>query len=75
MSSAIIRIMLVDDHAMIVDSLRMSLEREPDIQVVGVARSVADAFDCITTLGPDVILMDHYLPDGDGITAAAHISA
>jgi DNA-binding NarL/FixJ family response regulator len=67
--------MLVDDHEMVAQSLRMILEQEVGIEVVAVATSVADAFDAVALHHPDVILMDYYLPDGDGVTLATQIKA
>jgi DNA-binding NarL/FixJ family response regulator len=65
--------MLVDDHDMVAQSLRIILEDEADIEVVAVANSVADAIAAAATAQPDVILMDYYLPDGNGVTAAERI--
>jgi DNA-binding NarL/FixJ family response regulator len=65
--------MLVDDHDMVAQSLRVILEQEADIDVVAVSNSVAAAVADAATARPDVILMDYYLPDGDGVTATARI--
>src|SRR4051812_32218589 len=73
MATAPIRLMLVDDHDMVAQGLKIILEDEPDIEVVAVANSVAQAVAIATTLRPDVVLMDYYLPDGNGATAAARI--
>jgi len=68
-----IRLMLVDDHEMVAHSLRAILEQEADIEVVAVSHSVTDALVDVAVALPDVILMDYYLADGDGATAAARI--
>lgn len=73
MASTSIRLMLVDDHDMVAQGLKIVLEDEPDIDVVAVANSAAQAVAIATTARPDVILMDYYLPDGDGASAAARI--
>jgi two-component system response regulator DesR len=65
--------MIVDDHMVVVRGLKIVLEGEPDIDVVAVAGSVAEAIAVATTTRPDVILMDYYLPDGTGTSAAARI--
>jgi DNA-binding NarL/FixJ family response regulator len=70
-----IRVLLVDDHRMVSQSLRVVLEQEPDIEVVATAASVIDAIAAAGAHRPDVILMDYYLPDGDGLTAAAQVMA
>jgi DNA-binding NarL/FixJ family response regulator len=67
--------MLVDDHDMVSQSLRIILELEADIEVVGLAGSVAEAIILAAHCEPDVILMDYYLPDGDGIAATLGIKA
>ena len=68
-----VRLMVVDDHEIFVDSLVRRLGLEDDLRVVGVAGSVADARRGITTYEPDVVLMDFELPDGDGVEATEHI--
>jgi DNA-binding NarL/FixJ family response regulator len=68
-----IRLMLVDDHDMVAQGLKIILEDEPDIDVIAVANSVAQAVAIAPTARPDVILMDYYLPDGNGASAAARI--
>ena len=65
--SSRIRVLLVDDHQLLTDSLSRLLEQEEDIVVVGVAASVADAR--ATRQRADVILMDYRLPDGTGAEA------
>jgi DNA-binding NarL/FixJ family response regulator len=72
-SAAPIRLMLVDDHVMVAESLRIILEQEDDIEVVAVAGTVADAVERVAVVKPGVILMDYYLPDGDGVSAAMRI--
>jgi len=73
MASTPIRLMLVDDHDMVAQGLKIVLEDEPDIDVVAVANSAAQAVAIATTARPDLILMDYYLPDGNGASAAARI--
>ena len=73
MNGAPVRLMLVDDHDMLAQSLRMILEQEDDIEVVAVSNSVAAAIADASAAQPDVILMDYYLPDGDGVAATARI--
>jgi DNA-binding NarL/FixJ family response regulator len=63
-----IRVLLVDDHQLLTDALSRVLEREPDIQVVGVAPTVSDVREGPRT-GVDVVLMDYRLPDGTGSEA------
>ena len=68
-----IRVVLVDDHDMVAESFRRILATTPDIDVLAVAGTVAAAIEAARAHRPDVIVMDHHLPDGRGSTAAARI--
>lgn len=65
--------LLVDDHQMFMASLAQALQAEPDLLVVGQATSLVGARDLMPTAAPDVILLDHRLPDGDGVGAIADL--
>lgn len=56
------RILLVDDHALLRDSVAFRLQQEEDFQVVGVAGSAADAVAMVAECRPDIILMDIDMP-------------
>lgn len=62
-----IRIVVVDDHPVVVTGLVSSLVSEPDLLVVGTARSLAEARRVIVEADPDVVLVDIRLPDGRGL--------
>ncbi|HEY8301461.1 MAG TPA: response regulator transcription factor [Jatrophihabitans sp.] len=66
-ADAPIRILVVDDHAMFASSLSYVLDSEPDLRVVGTAPTARAALERAAALLPDVVLLDHRLPDGDGI--------
>ena len=68
-----IRLMLVDDHEVVRSGLRMLLEGEPDVEIVGEFGLAQDAIDSLEQLKPDVILMDIGLPDLSGIDAASEV--
>lgn len=68
-SSNRIRVLIVDDHEVLGASLAMVLDEEPDMVSVGLARDLAQARARIATAAPDVLLLDHRLPDGDGVKA------
>lgn len=70
-----IRLMLVDDHEVIRTGLRMLLESQPDIKIVGEASSGKDALSLAAETLPDVIVMDITLPDISGIEATKIIKA
>ncbi|MHA7207949.1 BTAD domain-containing putative transcriptional regulator [Arthrobacter sp. MDT1-65] len=70
-----LRILIVDDHTTFSDLLAGALDREPDLKSVGAAKSVASAVTMFRDLRPDVVIMDLYLSDGSGLSAAARILA
>jgi DNA-binding NarL/FixJ family response regulator len=69
-----IRVLFVEDHQLLADALAAMLSREPDMQVVGIAGTVADA-KVMAREQLDVVLMDYRLPDGTGAEATRAIKA
>jgi DNA-binding NarL/FixJ family response regulator len=69
----LVRVLIVDDHEMFSASLTMALSSEDDIDVVGTAATLARARNLVVTLQPDVVLLDHHLPDGLGIDSLAEL--
>jgi DNA-binding NarL/FixJ family response regulator len=61
-----IRVLVIDDHPLIVDGLRGALAREPAISVVGTAGTLAEGRRSVADLAPDIVLLDLRLPDGSG---------
>jgi len=70
-----IRVLLVDDDALVRSGLRLMLRSAPDIEVVGEAADGAAAITAAAELVPDVVLMDIRMPGTDGVTATAAITA
>jgi two-component system response regulator NreC len=69
-----IKILIVDDHAVVRSGLSMLLSAKPDFQVVGEAAEGGEAIQKAEELVPDVILMDLSMPHGkDGLTATTEI--
>ncbi len=68
-----IRVLIVDDHAIVREGLHTLLAEEADIEVVGQAANGAEAVSLATALYPDVILMDLVMPEMDGIKAMQRI--
>ena len=73
--AAPIRVALADDHEMVRAGLRLLLEAEPDIEVVGEAADGAEAIEVVRWRSPDVVLMDVQMPRVDGIEATSAITA
>ncbi len=68
-----IRILIVDDHSVVRQGLRMFLRWDPELEVVGEAQDGAEALRLARQLQPDVVLMDRVMPVMDGIAATAPI--
>ena len=64
-----VRVLVVDDHQMFASSLAQALEAEDDLLVVGVATTLDGARSQTRAAAPDVVLLDHRLPDGDGVNS------
>lgn len=70
-----IKLLLADDHAVVRSGLRMLLEAQPDMEIVGEAESGREALQLVRQLRPDVVLMDVQMPDMNGIEATEAIKA
>jgi CheY-like chemotaxis protein len=68
-----IRLLVVDDHAMVREGLLSLLESYEDVQVVGEARTGREAVAAAAQLTPDVVIMDLNMPDMNGIEATVQI--
>jgi DNA-binding NarL/FixJ family response regulator len=72
---ATLRVLLVEDHAMVRQGLRGLLEGYPNIKVVGEAADGEEAIAKVDVLVPDVVVMDINLPKVDGIEATRQIKS
>lgn len=70
-----VRIVLADDERMVRTALRVILDAEPGLEVVGEAATGAEAVSVVRALRPDVVLMDVRMPEIDGIRATEQILA
>ncbi len=68
-----VRILIADDHAVVRDGLRMKIEEESDLEVVGEAENGREAVEMAKSLKPDVIIMDIAMPELNGIEATRQI--
>ena len=68
-----IRVLLVDDHSVVRQGLRMFLSLDPDLDIVGEAANGAEAVRLAHDYQPDVVLMDLLMPVMDGITAITQL--
>jgi DNA-binding NarL/FixJ family response regulator len=70
-----IRVLIVDDHAVVRTGLKVFLDLQPDIEVVGEAADGSEGVAMARRLLPDVVLMDLLMPNMDGVTAIGRIKA
>ncbi|HZU17738.1 MAG TPA: response regulator transcription factor [Candidatus Dormibacteraeota bacterium] len=66
-----VRVLIVEDHRMVAEGMRTLLEDEPDLRVVGLATTGAEALRLTAATRPDVVLIDFHLPDLSGSELAA----
>ncbi len=70
-----IAVLVVDDDFRVAQVHATFVAQVPDMDVVGVARTAAEALRMAAELQPDLVLLDNYLPDGVGVEVAAQLSA
>jgi DNA-binding NarL/FixJ family response regulator len=68
-----IQVLIVDDHSVVRQGLKMFLSLDPELQVVGEAENGAESLEQVAALKPDVVLMDLVMPVMDGIAATQAI--
>jgi PAS domain S-box-containing protein len=70
-----VRLLIADDHALVLEGLRAMLAEEPDLEVVGTAADGLEAVELCRCLHPDLVLMDARMPRMDGLEATRAIKA
>ena len=73
MSRKTIRVLIVDDHAIVREGYRALLAKHEGLMVVGEASDAASAYQCYKDTRPDVVIMDISMPGRGGIDALEHI--
>ncbi len=69
------RVVVIDDHRTLGDLFAVALSYQDDVMLVGQATSATQGLALVAQLQPDVVVMDHRLPDIDGVTATARLLA
>jgi len=69
----VVRVLVVDDHALFAEALMLTLAIDERIEIVGSASSGGEAVALAEALRPDVVLMDVHMPGMDGIEAARQV--
>lgn len=75
MSNSRIKVLLVDDHAVVRYGIRSVLEKNPLIEVCGEAGSLTETYDKVEIYRPHIVLLDMKLPDGDGVTGCIKLKS
>lgn len=75
MSSSSVRVLIAEDHAIVREGVRMILDAQPDIEVIGEAVDGLEAVEMACRLRPDVVCMDLSMPGIDGMEATVRIRA
>jgi DNA-binding NarL/FixJ family response regulator len=68
-----VRVLLADDDAAFLESLRPLIEHQPELTVVGTAANGLDAIELADALMPDAVVIDLHMPLVDGVTAVARL--
>jgi DNA-binding NarL/FixJ family response regulator len=68
-----IRVLLADDDRAFVESLRELIDRQPELEVIGMVGNGLEAIEKADELGPDAVVIDLHMPLVDGVTAVARL--
>lgn len=75
MSNSLIRLVIIDDHAMLLEGMTLALEREHDIHIVGTAQSRTAGLAVCADLQPDVVVIDYRIGTDSGVDLARDLRA
>ncbi|HUY85975.1 MAG TPA: response regulator transcription factor [Acidimicrobiales bacterium] len=73
-ANEMLKIVIVDDHGLVGESIARMFEMEPDFEVVGLAKNVCDGIELARKSKPDIAVVDFRLPDGNGAQATEAIA-
>jgi DNA-binding NarL/FixJ family response regulator len=68
-----IRVLIADDDPAFLRSLEVLIDRQPELNVAGVAADGLEAIELVERLGPDAVVLDLHMPLLDGVSATAHL--
>lgn len=71
--NSVLRVLVVDDHELTRFSLKLALQGEQNIELVGLASNGLEAIEMVERYHPDVIILDLQMPIMDGLSASIHI--
>jgi len=72
-AAGVIRVLLADDDERFLDSLRVLIDRQPELTVVATARNGLEALDLADELGPEAVVIDLHMPLLDGVSTVARL--
>ncbi len=67
------RVVLVDDHDIVLQGLKLVFQVRPDVEIVGEATEASEALQCIDKTKPDVVMLDMEMPNSNGVLLARQI--
>lgn len=70
-----IGVLIVDDHVVIAEGLKVLIAADPELQVAGIAHTAAEGVRLATETAPRVVLLDHFLPDATGVDITSQLKA
>lgn len=70
-----VRVLIVDDHRVLAELLTSALSTSDEVAVVGTVGTAAEGVRAVTSLRPDVVILDYDLPDSEGVSAIVAVKA
>src|SRR5262245_28074137 len=74
-ASLLRRVLIADEHELMLGGIRRALEGAPDLEIVGETTSGSEVVPLVERTGPDVVLLDPRLPESDGLRVLEHLHA